>query len=81
VRGPNGPRGHLFAGDAANAIDGIRRDVPKPWTYQTFLVPENEDRLRRVRALLREAEQQGWVVAIAHDERHLAETGIPTFGE
>jgi glyoxylase-like metal-dependent hydrolase (beta-lactamase superfamily II) len=76
-----GPRGYLFAGDAANAIDGIRRDVPKPWAYQTFLVPENEDRLRRVRALLRDAEQEGFVVAIAHDERHLAETGIPRFGD
>jgi glyoxylase-like metal-dependent hydrolase (beta-lactamase superfamily II) len=78
VRGPDGVRGHLFAGDAANAIDGIRRDVPKPRAYQTFLVPEWEDRLRRVRAFLREAEQRGFVIAIAHDERHLATTGIPT---
>jgi glyoxylase-like metal-dependent hydrolase (beta-lactamase superfamily II) len=77
VRGADGARGYLFAGDAANAIDGIRRDVPKPRAYQTFLVPEWEDRLRRVRAFLREAEQQGFVVAIAHDERHLATTGIP----
>lgn len=81
VRDATGPRGILFAGDAANAIDGIRRDVPKPWAYHTFLVPEWEDRLRRVRAWLREAEQAGFVVAIAHDERHLATTGIPRFGE
>jgi glyoxylase-like metal-dependent hydrolase (beta-lactamase superfamily II) len=81
VRGADGPRGYLLAGDAANAIDGIRRDVPKPWAYQTFLVPESEDRLRRVRAWLRDAEQQGWVVAIAHDQRHLESTGIPRFGD
>lgn len=79
VHGDAGPRGYLFAGDAANAIDGIRRDIPKPWAYQTFLVPEYEDRLRRVRRLLREAEQAGFAVAIAHDERHLESTGIPRF--
>jgi len=72
-------RGFLFAGDAANALDGIRHDVPKPWAYQTFLVPENEARLGRVRALLREAEAAGMTVAIAHDQRHLASTGIPSF--
>jgi len=81
VRDAAGPRGILFAGDAANAIDGIRHDVPKPWAYRTFLVPEWEDRLRRVRAWLRDAERAGFVVAIAHDERHLATTGIPRFGE
>jgi glyoxylase-like metal-dependent hydrolase (beta-lactamase superfamily II) len=81
VADSDGPRGYLFAGDVANAIDGIRRDVPKPWAYRTFLVPESEERLRRVRAWLRDAEQSGFVVAIAHDERHLAETGIPRFGD
>jgi glyoxylase-like metal-dependent hydrolase (beta-lactamase superfamily II) len=81
VRGADGTRGYLFAGDAANAIDGIRRDVPKPWAYQHFMVPENEDRLRRVRAWLNQAEQQGFVVAIAHDQRHVESTGIPRFGD
>ena len=81
VQSAGAVRGYLFAGDAANAIDGIRHDVPKPWAYRTFLVPESEPRLRRVRAFLRDAEQQGFVVAIAHDERHLATTGIPPFGE
>jgi glyoxylase-like metal-dependent hydrolase (beta-lactamase superfamily II) len=74
-------RGFLFAGDAANAIDGIRRDVPKPWPYRTFVVPEDEGRLARVRALLRDAEASGMTVAIAHDERHLATTGIASFGD
>lgn len=81
VRSGAGVRGFLFAGDAANAIDGVRRDVPKPWAYQTFLVPENEPRLVRVRALLREAEAAGLTVAIAHDERHLATTGIASVAE
>ncbi|RIL00064.1 MAG: hypothetical protein DCC71_19200 [Proteobacteria bacterium] len=79
VRTADGVRGVLFAGDAANAIDGIRHDVPKPWAYRTFVVPEHEARLARVRAWLREAEAQGFAVAIAHDERHLATTGIPPF--
>lgn len=81
VRSGSQVRGFLFAGDAANAIDGIRREVPKPWTYRTFIVPENEARLARVRALLREAEAAGLTIAIAHDERHLATTGIAPFGE
>ena len=81
VREASGVRGILFAGDAANAIDGIRRDVPKPRAYQLLVVPESESRLTRVRAFLREAEAAGLVVAISHDERHLATTGIPVFGE
>ena len=81
VRASSGMRGFLFAGDAANAIDGVRRDIPKPRGYRLFVVPESERRLTRVRAFLREAEQAGLVVAIAHDERHLATTGIPVFGD
>ncbi len=77
----SGVRGILFAGDAANAIDGVRREVPKPRAYQLFVVPESESRLAHVRAFLREAEAAGLVVAIAHDERHLATTRIPVFGE
>ena len=81
VRERAGVRGYLFAGDAANAIDGVHFDVPKPRTYQLFVVPESERRLKRVRAFLREAEQAGLVIALAHDERHLAATGIPVFGD
>ena len=80
VRRDAGVQGFLFAGDAANAIDGVRLDVPKPRTYQLFVVPESESRQRQVRAFLREAEQAGLVIAIAHDERHLATTGIPVYG-
>ena len=81
VREASGVRGILFAGDAANAIDGVRRDVPKPRVYQLLVVPEAESRLARVRAFLREAEAAGLVIAISHDERHLATTGIPVFAE
>ncbi|MBS1106275.1 MAG: metallo-beta-lactamase superfamily protein [Deltaproteobacteria bacterium] len=81
VRESSGVRGFLFAGDAANAIDGVRRDVPKPRAYRFFVVPESEHRQTRMRGFLREAEQAGIVVALAHDERHLATTGIPVFGD
>ena len=81
VREGSRVRGFLFAGDAANAIAGVRHDVPKPLSYRLFVVPESERRLTRVRAFLREAEQAGLVVALAHDERHLATTGIPVFGD
>jgi glyoxylase-like metal-dependent hydrolase (beta-lactamase superfamily II) len=81
VREASGVRGYLFAGDVANAIDGVRHDVPKPLAYRLFLVPESESRQQRLRAFLREAEAAGFVIAIAHDEHHLAMTGIPVFGE
>ncbi len=81
VREGSGVRGFLFAGDAANAIAGVRHDVPKPRSYRLFVVPESEGRLTRVRAFLRDAEQAGLVVALAHDEHHLATTGIPVFGD
>jgi glyoxylase-like metal-dependent hydrolase (beta-lactamase superfamily II) len=79
VRKPGGVAGYLFAGDAANAIDGVRRDVPKPWAYRTFVVPESDARLAAVRAFLRDAEAAGFTIAIAHDAHHLAATRIPVF--
>lgn len=77
VAGAGGPRGWLFAGDVANAIDGIRRDVPKPWAYQTFVVPESEARLQRLRSFLRQAaDRVGFTVLLSHDELHLVELGL-----
>jgi glyoxylase-like metal-dependent hydrolase (beta-lactamase superfamily II) len=72
VGGGRDVRGFLLAGDVANALDGITSDVPKPWAYRTFVVPECEARLQRVRTFLREAsERAGFTVLVSHDRRAL----------
>lgn len=71
------PRGVLFVGDVANVVDGIRLDLPKPWAYRTFVVPENEPRLARVRAFLREAaDRAGFLILPSHDRLHLVASGL-----
>jgi glyoxylase-like metal-dependent hydrolase (beta-lactamase superfamily II) len=72
-----GLRGVLFAGDVANALDGILHDVPKPWAYRTFLVPENEARQQRVRRLLRQAAgSAGFTLLVSHDLHALERSGF-----
>ncbi|MGH7894633.1 MAG: MBL fold metallo-hydrolase [Candidatus Binatia bacterium] len=72
---------YLFAGDIANAIDGIRADVPKPFLYRLVIVPEDEDRLGELRRYLRALEKEhGFVVVISHDGGRLHEIGIPAWG-
>lgn len=71
------PQGWLLAGDVANAWDGVRAEVPKPWAYRTFLVPESEARLQRVRAFLRDAAADGFTVLVSHDRRALEASSMP----
>ena len=73
-------RGFLFAGDVANAADGIRFDVPKPWAYSLLVVPESPRRLQRMRRFLRQASEAGFVVVVSHDQRALEASGIPSWG-
>lgn len=72
------PRGWLFPGDVANAVDGIREEVPKPWAYSTFVVPESAARLARLRGFLRDAEAAGMTLVPAHDALHLRSLGLPS---
>jgi glyoxylase-like metal-dependent hydrolase (beta-lactamase superfamily II) len=80
VRDGSSLRGYLFGGDVANAWDGIRFDVPKPWAYSLFVVPESATRLQRMRRFLREASEAGLVVVVSHDQRALEASGIPVLG-
>ncbi len=67
----------LFTGDVANARDGIRHDVPKPWLYSTFIVPEDGARLAEVRSLLRSLEtDEGFTLVVPHDERAIEDAGV-----
>jgi glyoxylase-like metal-dependent hydrolase (beta-lactamase superfamily II) len=77
VRGRDGAaRRFAFAGDVANAVDGIRHDVPKPLLYRLVVVPEDDARLGAVRRFLAHLEQAGFAVAPSHDLLHLRELGL-----
>ncbi len=79
VRAAERTRLHVFTGDVANAVDGIRFDVPKPALYRWLLVPESEARLRRVRALLRDLEGTGARLVVSHDGPHLDALDLPVW--
>ncbi|MCW5890485.1 MAG: MBL fold metallo-hydrolase [bacterium] len=70
---------YAFAGDLANALDGITHDVPKPWLYSLLVVPEDTAWLAGQRRWLRELAQQGVVVLPAHDEGAIAASGVPVW--
>ena len=65
------PRRLAFAGDVANAVDGILHDVPKPLLYRLLLVPEDDARLGAVRRFLAHLGQAGFAVLPSHDGLHL----------
>ena len=73
-----GPKRYVFTGDVANARDGIRLDLPKPWYYSTFIVPEDTDRLGQVRRFVRDlAQEHDFTVLVQHDELSIEESGVP----
>ncbi len=75
-----GDKLYAFAGDLANALDGIMLGVPKPWLYSLVVVPEDTAWLASQRRWLRDlAQQQGVVVLPAHDQRAIEASGIPVW--
>jgi len=71
------PRLYAFTGDTANARDGIRHDIPKPWLYSTFVIPEDTERLSEVRRLLRTLERdQKATLLVPHDEHSIEDTDV-----
>jgi glyoxylase-like metal-dependent hydrolase (beta-lactamase superfamily II) len=81
VRGATGVRRLALAGDVANAIDGIRHDVPKPLLYRLLMVPEDDARLGEMRRFLAHLEQAGFDVVPSHDLLHLRSLGLPFVGD
>lgn len=77
----DGDRLIYFAGDIANHHDGIVHDIGKPWAYRTFLVPEDEERMRELRAFLRAASERsgGTLILTAHDQLALEASGLPPY--
>lgn len=73
----SGMRLLAFAGDTVNHHDGIRHDVPKPWAYRTFLVPESDERQQELRRFLAALERApGFTVLVSHDEASLRASGL-----
>lgn len=79
LAGAGGPVRYAFAGDLANAFDGIRHEVPKPPLYSLLVVPEDRGRLGELRAFLRALMELGVTVVVAHDLQALESSGIARF--
>ena len=72
---------YVLAGDVVNAFAAIERDLPKPWLYRTFAVPEDEGRLGELRRYLRTLETQfAAVVLPSHDQMRLEAAPIRPWG-
>lgn len=72
---------YAFTGDIVNNIDGILYDVPKPWAYRTFMVPEAEERQRELRAFLKRLHDEGgFELLVSHDQNALEASGVPAWG-
>lgn len=77
VREGDSVRTWVFTGDLVNALDGVRRDLPKPWLYSLLVVPEATGRLSWLRGLLRELSQRpGIGLLVSHDQLSLAASGL-----
>lgn len=80
VGAPDQRRTFVFAGDIVNALEGVAADVPKPWAYRTFVVPEDEARQGELRRWLRDlGEQAGVRIVVSHDQRAIEALGLETF--
>jgi len=77
VQTADGPRQYAFTGDIVNNLDGITADVPKPFLYRTFIVPEAEARQRELRAFLKQLhDEAGYTLLVSHDQRSLEASGV-----
>jgi len=77
VAGSDEPRTYVFVGDIVNNIDGITYDIPKPFFYRMFVVPEDEERQGELRRYLRELRDRfGFTLLVSHDQRQIEHSGI-----
>tara|TARA_R110002073_G_scaffold115676_3_gene253506 strand:- start:8948 stop:9862 length:915 start_codon:yes stop_codon:yes gene_type:complete len=67
----------VFSGDITNSLNALQQDLPKPWVYSTFVVPEHTERTAHLRRWLRGlGEQQGVTVLPAHDVPAMSTAGL-----
>jgi len=80
VQAPDGAHRYAFTGDIVNNLDGITADVPKPFVYRTFLVPEDETRQEELRVFLKHLHDDlGYTLLVSHDQRALEASGVQPF--
>ena len=73
----DGVRTFALTGDVVNQIDGVRRNIPKPWLYSLLVVPESPARLDALRRLLAELERDhGVTILVSHDLLSLEASGV-----
>ena len=78
VASDGGVKPYAFAGDTVNHLDGVHRDIAKPWLYRTFLVPESDERQSELRHFLAALERErGFAILVSHDEASIVATGVP----
>jgi glyoxylase-like metal-dependent hydrolase (beta-lactamase superfamily II) len=66
-----------FTGDIVNTADGIAYDIPKPWVYRTFIVPESETRQGELRRFLKQLQDEaGAMLLVSHDQLSLERSGV-----
>lgn len=71
---------YVFTGDTVNNIDAIAHDIPKPWIYRTFIIPESEGRQTELRHFLKALQEQaGAVPLVSHDQLALERSGVPAW--
>jgi glyoxylase-like metal-dependent hydrolase (beta-lactamase superfamily II) len=66
----------IFTGDAVNHVAGIEHNLPKPYVYSHYLIPENAEQLDRVRRWLASAAGRGAHLAVSHDQHQLESSGL-----
>lgn len=75
-----GDAGHvttwIFTGDAVNNVAGVEHNIPKPYFYSRYLIPENAEQLDRVRRWLAAAADGGARLAVSHDQLQLESSGL-----
>lgn len=69
----------LFSGDITNSKAALLNDQPKDWLYSYVLVPENTGRNARLRAWLRELDQQEDIEVIVSHDRQSMEAVLAPF--
>ena len=70
-------RRYAFVGDIVNNLDGIEHDIPKPWVYRTFIVPESETRQGELRRFLKQLQDEaGATLLVSHDQLSLERSAV-----
>ena len=73
-------RDEVFAGDITNDMHSLHNNIPKPWLYSTFIVPEHTRRQEQLRLWLEALDQQAdFVVLVAHDIDAWKRSEIPAW--